>query len=368
MFDSTTLSFRVYTSRERLTPDILKGIASDVAPPLETLNTEPIEGWVGPGHLLDRDMSARNCIRGNRLLCQYMVAERKVPRQLLNAHCRLAEIEEKRVRGLSFLSRSERQAIRRAIEEQMKPEMPPTLTGIEVVVDFETQRVYATAMTDKAIDKFVTRFKKATDCTLEMVTPEKLALDLRQLNAKDLDSPSFVPDGAPGESVLAVGIGLDFNTWLMFMQETQDTIDCGDRSYATMFEGPFTFIVRESPDSEGAETAVVREGAPQTAAEAKTAMLCGKKLDTAVWTLAWNSEQWRLRLDGQEFGIHKLRIPKTDETDPDAAFDDHMQQINFFVRAFLDIYAKFLDLRASRNWERTCEAMRLWIRDREAKA
>jgi hypothetical protein len=366
-FESGSMTFRVYEVQGALGADSVSEFARHAAPPITTLNREPIAGWVGPRHLLDREITEETCLAGMYLRVTLMKAERKIPESLLRAHCRLEEQVEMKARGLPYLNRATRREIKEAVVERLLPSMPPSLTGIPAVFDLGRNRAYVQAMSDKQQDAFVAAFRQATGLGIVPYTPEVAALKLKAVNARDLDPVCFAPD--PDRSMASEGLGLDFFTWLWFYWESEGgTVPAGAGGglpFGLMLEGPLTFIV----EGEGAHEAVLRKGMPLLSAEAKTALTSGKKLRRAKFVLARGDDAWAVAVDGADFAFRSLKVPKGEPLEPAALFQQRMLHLETLTDVFYRLYEMFLDLRRSaREWEQTVDAMRAWIEARTGRA
>jgi len=369
-FESGNVTFRIYEVEGELTADLLEEFAKHVVPPIETLDREPISGWGGPRHLLDREITQDNCLAGMYLRVALLKAERKIPPSLLRAHCRLEEQVEMKARGLPFLNRITRSEIKEEVTGRLLPAMPPSLSGIPVVLDLTRRdRLYAQAMSEKQQDAFVAGFRSATGLGVMPLAPDVAAMKLRQLNVRDFAPAIF----APGESSVAPveGIGLDFLTWLWFFWEEKGgtfSANPGDtgQPWQMMLEGPLTFVV----EGDGAHETVLRRGMPLISAEAKTALLSGKKLVRCKMNLVRGDDVWSVSIDGGDFGFRSLKLPKLEPMlDQVSQYQERMRHLVTFCDAFMGLFGQFLDLRRDKAaWAETLTGMQHWISSRRALA
>ena len=146
-FDKGNISFRIFYLKNGLSESAIEKFADHVAPPIDTLGTSPIRGWVSWRHLLDHDVSEKTCYFSPWYHVAAMQAEKKVPPKLLKAYCRLEEDVLMRAENLQFVNRKQRAEIKKRVFEQLQPQMPPTLTGLPVVANLRTNFVLAEAMT-----------------------------------------------------------------------------------------------------------------------------------------------------------------------------------------------------------------------------
>ncbi len=365
-FESGNLSLRVYATDRAFSEELLAGFAREVAPPVETLHREPLTGWVGPRHLLDRDLSPENCMAGGTLRITLMKAERKVPPSLLRAHCRLAEQEELNARDVPYLNRATRREIKEQVLERLLPGMPPSLTGIPALFDLSHGLAYAQALSPRQQDAFVLALRQATGVAIVPLTPEVAALKLKAVNHRDLEPARFTPQPAGG--VVSPGLGLEFLTWLWFDTETGAQVSpggTGPKDPVWCVEGPLTFV----EEGDGAHEAVLRKGMPLLSAEAKTALLSGKKLRRANLLLARGEEQWRVALDAADFAFRGIKLPKPELADPAGVLEERIRFLQLFQELFYRLYERFLDLRRDRSaWEGTVARMREWVAARKTRA
>jgi hypothetical protein len=357
-FDNGSVSFRLFYLQHPYDSGLVDAFARNAAPPIASLNRDPISGWVSWRHLFDREITDATCVMGPYLHAQLMRAEKKVPASLLRAHVQMEEDIERRARETDHLPRAVKAEIKQRVTESLLPKMPPTLSSIPVVVDFRNSLLLASAMTDKQIDTLSPAFKETADALPVLLTPETAALRRKQVNANDLEPVSFSPDTTldpPHEGTL----GMDFLTWLWFAWEKEGGVYHlpDGREFGVMLEGPLTFF----REGQGAHEAVLRKGSPLNSREAGTALLCGKKLKRAKVVVAHNDEVYSATMDA-DFAFRSVKLPKGEQIEPAGKFEERMLFIETFWSVWLTLYDRFLDLRADpKQWPKTLGAMRTWI-------
>lgn len=359
-FDSGRVGFRLFYLRQSYDSSLIKAFAKFAVPPMETMNIDPITGWVTGRHLLDRQITDERCVIGPYLYVQLMKAEKKVPPSLLKAHIQQEEEAEMRARETDSLPRKARAEIKDRLLAALLPHMPPTLTGIPVVVDFRNDQLVAGALSDKQIDRISQAFKETAGTMPILVTPETAAFKRKRVIANDLAPVSFTPDeriGPPKEGFL----GMDFLTWLWFNWDvTGGVFHLPDgREAGYMLEGPVTFF----REGEGAHEAVLRKGMPLNSREAAAALLCGKKLKRAKLTLALDKENVFTAAVDADFAFRSMKLPKGEQRERDGIFEERMLAVELFCTAWFTLYDQFLDLRTqAREWRTTLAAIREWIK------
>ena len=362
-FESGSISCRVFLLPRPLPEDAVARFAAHAAPPLETVGEEPSIGWVTGRHLLDRNITPETAYFGGCLRLTLRQAERKVPTSLLRAECRMEELSLLTANGRDYLNSRERAEIRRVVAARLQPQMPPQLKGISVIHNPESRFLYATASSVAQSDLLVARFVATLKFHLIPLTPGSALLERKKVDAKSWRPASFAPD-IPDDG-LEMQPGRDFLTWLWFMADVSeghiDLPEHGD--VGVLIEGPLTFV----HEGRGAHETVLRRGEPINSAEAKTALISGKKLKLATLTIALGDAQWRAVIDADEFSFRSLRLPETEPgLDPLSTFLDRMGALDRFRDLFYALYDLFADQRASApEWGRTKKRIHEWVRARE---
>ena len=363
-FEHGSISMRAYFVPRALPRDVVARFASKAAPPLDTLGDAAIHGWVTGRHLLDRNITADTAFLGGFLRLALMQAERKIPEALLRAECRMEELARIQA-GEEKISPTVRREIRRSIEERLLPRMPPTLKGITFIHDAKTDMIYATAMSDKQVDAFQIYFAQTLGFSLIPATPDMIAMKRLQSNVRDWQPASFSPEREDGE--VSHDPGLDFLTWLLFVAEARGgmmKID-GVGDIAVMVEGPITFVIEGS----GAHEAVLRRGEPLLSAEAKTALLGGKKLRRAKVTLARGDQSWTCTLDAVTLAIRGLKLPEGEKLDPVSKFQERMSLLDHFMQALFGLFDRFVGERTdAKRWPAAQREIHQWVSGRKTRA
>ena len=357
-FDSGSVSFRLFYLQQSYDSGLIDAFAQHAAPPIASLNRDPISGWVTGRHLFDRELTDETCVFGPYLHAQLMRAEKKVPASLLRAYVKMEEDVELRAREAEFLPRAVKVEVKQRVTESLLPKMPPTLSSIPAVVDFRNDLLLASALSDRQIDTLSPAFKETAGSLPILLTPETAAIRRKQVNANDLDPVSFSPDTTL-EPPLEGTLGMDFLTWLWFAWEKEGGVYHlpDGREFGFMLEGPITFF----REGQGAHEAVLRKGTPLNSREAGTALLCGKKLKRAKVVIAHNDEVYSATMDA-DFAFRSLKLPKGEQMDAAGRFQERMLFIETFWSAWLALFDRFLEVRTdSQRWPQTLDAMRGWV-------
>jgi hypothetical protein len=291
-----------------------------------------------------------------------MKAERKIPTSLLRAECMLEEFAHMRAENKPFVDRKTRTLIRKEIIHRLLPQMPPTLKGIAFVFDDRAQVLYTSATSDNQLDAFTVNFQSTTGVDLIPVTADTAAAKRRQADVRDWDKTSFSPE-VPDADVESLP-GLDFLTWLWFASEARGGIFKTDNlgEIAVALEGPLLF----RREGDGAHETALRKGLPTVSAEAKTALLSGKKLRRAKLLLACADENWSATFDAANFVFRSVKLPDAKELlDPASRFQDRLQKLDLFRELFFALFDRFLDDRCDApKWSATKHEIHQWAADR----
>ncbi len=363
-FESGAVSFRVYHLPRRLPKDFVERFADHAAPPLDTVGPAPIYGWVSGRHLLERSLDDLNIVTAGFLHLHLLMVERKIPRSLLVAECRMEELAHMAGQGSDGVSRKTRMEIRRRVEERLLPKMPPQLTGIPVLHDPSENRLFAGALSATQVDLFTAQFHMTQGIMPIAMDASQAAFVRAQIETRQMQPTSFVPD-VDIEQV-SDHPGHDFLTWLWFAAETRSgVVEVPEQGrFAYLLEGPLTFVM----EGDGAHEIVLRKGQPLISAEAKTALLSGKKLKSARLTIAQDDRQWQATVDGGEFTFRSVKLPESHALDTAGRFEDRVRGMQIFTDAFFALYDLFLaERRDASKWRSTLTEIGGWIKKRQAR-
>jgi hypothetical protein len=363
-FESGSVSYRMFYVTKTIPNDAVARFAEMAAPPINTLSDGEIHGWVSGRHLLDRAINEKNAYYAGFLRLTLMKAERKIPEALLRAECRMEELAQQEASGKAFLTRSEKKDIKDAIVSRLLPTMPPQLKGIPFIYDDRDGIIYAAALNEKQMDAFTIYFSQTLGFNLIPVLPETAAMKRLRVNVKEWAPTSFSAECDDSEA--GQDPGEDFLTWLWFYSEARGGIahldDLGE--FAVMIDGPLNFILEGS----GAHDVVLRRGEPRLSAEAKTALLGGKKLKQAKLTLAQGDLSWSCTFTAAGFVVRGLKLPPLEKMDAVTAFQERMNQIARFSEAVLRLFDRFVQERNTiKDWKKATGEIRAWVADRKTR-
>ena len=365
-FDRGPITYRVCTLPDTLPEDMLERFAANASPALSAIGEEPAWGWVSGRHLLETRIDEETVRIGNFFHLCLREAERKIPASLLNAECRMTELNRMVENGGQRLNRKEKKAIKDEIRERLLPNMPPQLTGTYVVIDKAEKKLYVSATSQRQLDLFLDFFRKALDVEPIPVTPESLATEILGTTPDDIPCLNISPD-LPDGSDNNGGLGENFLTWLWFFQEerggTLPTSQLGD--FSLMIDGPLVMVA----DGGGALESAIRKGTPTISAEAKAALLVGKKLRQAKLILArGKGEEWSVTVNASDFVFRSLKLPEGETLDEASIFDERMLNLYIFNNVFRGLYQLFLKEMSDPEHAAAYQARaKEWVRNRRGQ-
>ena len=364
-FDRGTVFFRICLLPEPMPDDCLERFSGNAAGPLEHVTDEPRWGWVSGRHLLERRIDEQTAYAGGYLHLALRRAERKVPQALLRAECRMVELARQEETQSEQLNSKERRAIKAEITAQLLPKMPPQLSGIPFVVDSDGKHLYVSAASQKRLDMFLEVFRRTIGFEPIPLTPATAATTLCEKDAGSIPQLNFSPELPDAQA--DGGLGQNFLTWLWFFQE-----ECGGvlprtqlGEFALMLDGPLTFVA----DGPGALESAIRKGLPTVSAEAKAALLVGKKLKRAKVVLSQGSgAEWSALVDADELLFRGVRLPQGEALDPDSVFEERMNALYTFRKVFFALFQRFIaEMTDGQKLAALQKRAKKWVREKDEK-
>jgi hypothetical protein len=352
------LSFRLFKIGRPLPEGAVEQFAKAALPSLEALTNVPIHGWVTGRHNLDRNITQESAYFGGYLRLALATAEKKIPGELLRAECRMEEEAHCKATGQDRVSSATRAEIRKAIEDRLRPQALPAISSIPLVYDNARDIVYAGAMTDRQYD------------AMQISVSQAIGFGLLPLFHSW--TPNMMPEFAFTVNADAQQVvnepGVDFLTWLWFMSETQGGMlpVLGLNSVVSFgISGPLHFVMQGN----GCFVTNLSAGNPLVSAEAKAALLAGKKLARAKVTFAIGDRAWVFTYDGLFGKILGLKTPIQEKLDPISAFQERMDHLAQFTAILHGLYDQFIAVRMKTDQsDELLEATDAWIKERKVRS
>ena len=158
-------------------------------------------------------------------------------------------------------------------------------------------------------------------------------------------------------------LGREFLTWLWFRSDTAPGTftDASGAPFAVSMEQR---IVVEGGEGDAKETASV-SGSLSPLREARFGLGTGKKVSRALLRLEKGDMAFQLTLKAEDFSLGSLKTPKLDRQDmdeePDALLLEKLYLMEMCVGMLDVVYARFLRLRLSPDWEKEVADLRRWL-------
>ncbi len=364
-FEKGSLSFRMFFASRDFVEDDVDKFGAAAFPPLNSLAEEEIHGWVASRHLLDRNITEESAYLGGYLRLTLTQAKKKVPASLLAAECAVEEMAVMEAEEKQYLNQQARSEIKKQVKERLLPDMPPQLKGIDFVFDARSHMIYAAATSEKQLDAFVLSLMQTTGVSAQVADPETIAAKTESIDVHNWAPASFSDELEDG--MVDGTAGREFLMWLWYCSEKRGGLanipDIGEMAY--MVEGPLTFVM----EGKGAHEITLKKGEPMLSAEARTALISGKKLKKAKLQFVRGEEVWAFTFDADEFIFRSLKLPQTETFDRVGKFQERMVLLETFRQAFFHLYSEFVKERnSSKEWKETKANMRKWVADRPTSA
>lgn len=360
-FEKGSMTFRMcFASRDFTSEDIEK-FAATAFPPLNTLAEEEIHGWVAGRHLLDRHITEETASLGGYLRLTLTQATKKVPSSLLAAECAVEEMAVMEAEERPFLNQQAKSEIRKSVKERLLPDMPPQLKGIDFVFDERSHMIYCSGTSEKQIDAFTLSLMQTCGVSAVVADPESVAERTEGIAVHNWGPASFSEELEDG--MVDGTAGREFLMWLWFCSERRGGLelipDVGEVAF--MIEGPLTFVM----EGKGAHEISLKKGEPMLSAEARAALLSGKKLKKCKIQFVRGEEIWAFTFDADEFVFRSLKLPATESYDRVSKFQERMVLLETFRQTFFHLYTTFLKERNDSDaWKETKTTMCKWVADR----
>ncbi len=361
--DRGSITFRICKLPQPMPEDALDRFEKHAAQPLEYVRDEPQLGWVSGRHLLESRIDEETATLGGYTRLCLRQAERKIPVSLLRAECRMAELAAQE-ENQAEPNRKEKKRIKEEIQERLLPQMPPQLSGTDFVIDPNDQMLYVGAASQRQLDQFLAYFQKTIGFEPVPLLPEIAATDMFNIDPDVIPPLNFSPE-LP--DVNAGGnLGQNFLTWLWFFQEERGGVLPPTKlgEFGLLLDGPLTFVAEES----GALESSIRKGMPTHSAEAKAALVVGKKLKRAKLILAKDRDEWSVTLDADEFVFRSLKLPEGEALDPGSVFEERMNNLYVFQTVFFALFQRFLsEMSQGDNVKAFLDKAKRWVAERDSK-
>ncbi len=362
-FERGSVTFSMFEIQGELPEDILGLFAAKKAGLLDSVDEEPQIGWVTGQHLLDTTITEETAQMGG---CYYLMlrqAVRKMPGSLLNALCKREEQAYMRANNLEYVSAKMKKQIREETLEKHIQKMPPILTGIPVVLDPNEKLLFVGATSRTQIELFIDNFFQTTKLEALQLTPG-LMLE-KMFQSTEASFPILNIANLPGNGA-EPSSARDFLMWLWYYSETTGKLQHPQfGEFDILIEAPLTFS--DEGDAKGAGEVTVKKGdAPLRSAEAKAAVLVGKKLKKVKLSLTRDKQIWTGTFDAAQFAFSSFKLPEGEAMNDDEVFAERVQNLIIFREAVALYFKKFADAMLGMEFPKFEAEIREWAKNRDA--
>lgn len=340
--------------------EVLELLSAYKAKRLDELGEEPQYGWCGWRHLLEIELDESSVILGRYPFFQLRTAVRTVPASLLKSECRMYEQNYLRETKFERVPQKKKKEIREEVMRRRLPAMPPSLSGVQIVMDTMHQMLYLSTSSTKQQQLFVQLFQKTFDIELQVVNVAELMF--RKMKRAAIDLPPLKLEKGVEETDFP---GRDFLTWLWYFSESKEgklfVIDKGAPVQLTL-DGPL--LMTAAFEGNGSGETQIKKGLPTQSLEVKSALQVGKKLKKAKIMLA-KEEAWTFSFDADKFSFAGIVLPEGEQMDSNGRFDDRMERLYVLVTIFETYFEKYANVMLNEIERKKLEkAMDTWIETR----
>ena len=361
-FEKGSTALIVFRLPEKLPENVLELFASRAPCKYQDTGAEEAIGWVSGRHLLELRIDDETAVRGGHYYLNLRVTQRKVPPALLNAECRMLELDYLAQNGGDFVPVNEKRSIKQRVEEKRLLQMPPQLKGVSVVIDRNTDHLYLGTVSTKDVDTFLTLFQDTLSITPAQVDFNDIITRMFNEDSQSLPCVTFSkqmndPEYLPSR---------DFLTWLWYFSEAKSgSVNIGEGAdFEIGIDGPLTFSLMD--ETHGAGETVVKKGIPQNSAEAKAALMVGKKLKKAKINLTRGEHIWSFTMDADTFAFSGLSLPDGEEMDLHSMFEERVNHLDMFRLAMEHYVKTFVEQVKAPDWKDEQELIHKWCSERKS--
>jgi hypothetical protein len=361
-FEKGTLNICFLRSATALPNNNLELFQGKVAGKLDDVSDKAQIGWVSGRHLLERKIDETTSLIAGFPYLNLRISQRKIPSALLRAECRKGELDYMLAKDITFVPAKVKASIKREIEEARLMSMPPTISGIPLVLSPKDAMIYVSTSSLSRLTILQELFEqtlKVGTVHLDFANSANLLLGEK---IEKYQAINFRTESTNSTNELS---SRDFLTWLWFHSETEEgEVKLRKNSYNCLVDGPLSFA--SSEECEGSFEISIRKGMPSRSAEAKSALAVGKKLKKASITLAKGKDIWKAVFNADSFIFTSLALPEGEKLDPASAFDERLRLIAEFHAVITEYIRTFFIELKSQDWKNKQRQILKWAEERVA--
>jgi hypothetical protein len=337
-------------------------------------------GWAAGKSVLDTTFDLAKNVVNDTLAFDLRVDTDRLPGDLLKAYYEadLAALARENPSGFASAKqkREAKESARDRLEQEAKDGRFRRRKCTPVLWDRHSNEVLFGATSTSQADRLGALFEATFGAGLELVTAgrraERLAVDLGLTEAAD--TPSAFVEGAGDEVAWVPGggppdfLGNEFLLWLWFLTDRDsDTLSLGDGSEVTLM--PARTLTLQCPRGVGGTGTLASDG-PTRLPEARRAAQAGKLPRKMGLTLVRHDQQYELTLHAETLAVGSCKLPDLPEdvTDARAKLDERAAQVRELAETLDLLYARFLSVRLTADWNGELARVRRWLERVEPRA
>jgi recombination associated protein RdgC len=387
-FASGSISFRRFSvvgkSPKSVDQPMLDALAEHALKPGEFGVPEEEEyGWSGGRHVLDGQFGFEHNVFADALHFALRVDTNKVPGELKKAYAMMEEEAVASTNPSGFISKNQKKdvkdTVRKKVDEDLRSGKFRRSKLLPVLWDLPTHTLFCGA-SGSTYEKLSEIFERTFRLKLEPLTAGSLAMRAlenlkRRRDYEDLRPTRFVT-GPEGESQYpdypwtAKGpepkdfLGNEFLLWLWHEADARTS------TIATESSGDVTIYIDRALELDCAYGQTGRDAlkgdGPSRMPEALDALRSGKVPRKAGLIADINRQQYAFTLSAESLALGGAKLPDIEEADsPRVLFEERIALLRDLCQGIDALYATFLKLRASSNWEGHVSQIRRWIKKAE---
>lgn len=352
---------------------LVKGLQTFKANEIITSEKNESFGWALGYNFLDTKFTSEKISIGSYFLFSFRMTFKKVPANLIRAHCQQEELKKITGSKKDQLSRFERSEIKSEIKDRLFEEQPIEYKAFDCLIDSKSGIIYFTGTSSRIIKEFVNLFELSFSVTPLLLDAANLSsVILTATNFKALKRSSanwFSPlkGGIDTALPLEEFLGPDFLTWLWFQIEFNDAqFSLNNEKVSLIFED-FLFLKNPFSGPQESMENTIKDGMPTLCPEGAAALYCGKKLYQAKIFAVMQENNWSFRLDGLKMSFTGIKLPSLEEDNAEDIYVERFEKMQELTEIIDAIYGYFLEDFLSEDWENTVAQMKKWIKAKKLK-
>ena len=305
---------------------------------IDNVKADPVVGWAGWRHA-EAPIDEENTTCGGFIRFQLVGAQRKIQAALFKDECRRQELAFMASTGIGGVPSKEKRRIKADVKERLTMKMPPIIKTVEVIIDIKNKTVYVGTVSQKDVDNVTFLLHKCLEVEIVPLSPDMIVFET--LGIHEVEIPQLCFAGSKDDTAHT---GRDFLTWFWFFSEQYGgktkIHDTGD--FESMIQGPLLLANPTSEAKGSAESSVKKGGCPTASAEARAALLAGKKLKKSKLLIVRGQEVWSGTFDADKFAFSGLTFPEGEEMEQHARFAGRVLNMEILTRALVGYFMRFL--------------------------